>query len=218
MSESKSSRAAEIETAIRRGDAEAETGAKLDKLLSCVDSLAKGMEGITSRMDALEATGKGDAPGDPADLAADANDVIDRHSVTSKQDAEMADIQARADSVAGAFGEAAPRPMLGETPMAYRRRLLRPFKHHSKQFGNVELEAVTDPQVFAAIETTIYADALSGSKPPLVVEGHLRKVATRDETGRTHTKFYGRPSVWMNRFGGSRMAVSKFLDTSNRRD
>src|SRR6266567_6222936 len=73
--------------------------------------------------------------------------------------AKLASAQMRADSVAQAFGEHAPRPMSGELLHEYRTRIAKLWQRHSKEFKNVDLNKIPAGAAFDGIEQTIYADA-----------------------------------------------------------
>jgi hypothetical protein len=218
----KSKRAELIESDLKAADAKrrvdeeaSTTGAKLDKLLA-------GLGTMSARLDALEARrrdgaddnaddDKGDEddnemeqPGKPRRVAADQSDAVRRH------EARMADAQAMADSVAVEFGERAPRPMSGETLQSYRCRLLRRYKHHSKEFADADLAAIKDPKLFAGIESRIYADARAAGATPNVPAEQLWERVRTDPSGRRISEFYGSPRVWMRTFSGHRRYVRSF--------
>lgn len=113
----------------------------------------------------------------------------------------MADAQARADSVAMAFGSAAPRPLVGERLQNYRRRLLTGYQDHSETFKGVDLATITDKVAFDAIEKSIYADAAKAARNPVgVPDGTLRPIVNMDDAGRRVTTFVGSPDAWMRDF------------------
>ena len=108
--------------------------------------------------------------------------------------AKMADAQARADSVANAFGKRAPRPLDGENLDRYRRRLATGFKEHSPAWGKIDLNKINDAGAFEIAENQIYADAMSAARNPIdIEEGVLRPITSRDpQTDRLTTTFVGR--------------------------
>jgi len=109
----------------------------------------------------------------------------------AEQDA-MLQTQARADSVYAKFGLKAPRPMDGETQLAYRRRLANGMKKHSKPWKDIALDGF-GADAFANVENQIYADADSASQHPDDLEpGELRPVVSMDQaTGLRTTTFVG---------------------------
>ena len=143
---------------------------------------------------------------------------LDRRIPRILSDAEMneiADAQARADSVAAAFGESASRPIQGETPRAYRIRLAASFKKHSPDWKDVDL-AKADDAVLSLAEKGIYADALKVAQAPATVPaGVLRERVRMDDTGRRIKEFDGAPSSWMRNFQIQRRGVARFI-TDNR--
>lgn len=131
--------------------------------------------------------------------------------------ATMADAQARADEVAQAFGDQAPRPLSGESPLAYRKRLAGKFKSNSAAWKEVDLSLLPDA-AFGIAETQIYADALQVAKSPVTVPpGELRKVQRRLDSGHVVNEYIGQPSAWMNDIAGpTRQYVTAFkTSTSN---
>lgn len=118
--------------------------------------------------------------------------------------AERATAQARADGVYIQFGKQAPAPMAGETPLAYRVRLLNGVKDHSKTYKDVALDkiAIADKAAFEAMEPQIYHDAeIVARSPATVPVGELRCIE-RKEGGHTIRDWVGEPAAWMNQFAG----------------
>ncbi len=107
----------------------------------------------------------------------------------------MADTQARADSVYNALGKrAAPRPLDGETPDLYARRIAGQLKAHSKNFKDMDLNSL-NPEAFAKIESMIYADAASyAARPDDIGDFELRPVSRTTDSGHKVTEFYGKTS------------------------
>ncbi len=115
---------------------------------------------------------------------------------------EMADAHAKADAVASAFGERAASPIPGETPLAYRRRLLGKIKDHSADWKDAELSKL-DSVSFAVAEKNIYAAALAAANMPVTDLSHgLREIVRTDEAGRRIKEFRGAPRMWMDDFKG----------------
>lgn len=213
--EDKSERAKEIEDALKadadkkKADAENDLAANVTKLTDTMDKLVGAMGGICDRMDALEGGKKktmDDEPGKPKEPVADADDDGD----TPAGKNALVDAQVKADKVASAHGQSAPPPMSGERPMAYRRRLLRPFQAYCDSFKDVDLHAIEDKTVFAGIEAKIYADAAEAGKRPQVVAGTLRERSRKTPSGHTIIDFYGDPRAWMDTFSGQAQAVTAF--------
>ena len=123
----------------------------------------------------------------------------------------FADAQARADAVYSAFGASAPRPLQGETVLAYRRRLANKMKGHSKAWKEVDLGVVAvDDAAFSVAEKQIFADALAAARNPASVPaGRLRPVTRKLASGHMVTEYMGSPSTWMNRFASNKRFVTK---------
>ena len=205
-------RAAQINADLKAADekrrADAEGGADLSKIF-------EALKGVTNRMDALEKkrsdagdderdkNRNGKAAGEPLNMADD--DMSDRERRAALSGAQM-----RADAVASARGNSAPRPLEGERPMQYRRRMLVEFKNDSADFRNVDIHTIPGGPAFDAIEQRIYADAVSAANNPHVAQGQLLPRKQTDLSGRQITTFYGEPKTWMSQFAGQRQSVVSF--------
>jgi hypothetical protein len=125
--------------------------------------------------------------------------------VSDEDYAQMADAQARADSVASAYGDSAPRPLQGETLLAYRKRLASKFKQHSKDYKDVDINAINDAALLNVVEGRIYADAMEAAMHPAVASGSgLREIKKRDQAGRQISTFVGDISTWTEQFKAPR--------------
>ncbi len=99
--------------------------------------------------------------------------------------------QARADSLAQMYGDSVTAPLHGESPLAYRKRLVEKFKKHSAEFKETRLDSIEGP-AFDLIEDRIYADAATASMASSnIKEGQLIPVVTRDQSGRMITEYRG---------------------------
>jgi hypothetical protein len=181
-----------------------DTGAKLDKLLTGLDSLC-------SRMDALETSDKArkDAEGkdaldrQPGEPEHRADSAEDRAKKRVRDEADLAHAQARADAVCNQFGKQAPAPMQGETVMAYRARLAGQLQYHCAEFKEVDLRTIArDPVLFAGVEGNIYSDAAVAARTPTAPIGELRAIAQKQPSGHTIITYHGEPAAWMNQFSG----------------
>jgi 8-oxo-dGTP pyrophosphatase MutT (NUDIX family) len=119
--------------------------------------------------------------------------------------AEMADAQAKADSVFAAFGDSAPRPWASETLLAYRKRLMVQLQKHSPDWKGVDLGAL-DSAVVSIAEPRIYADAVKAAAHPVdLPAGTLRTIEKKDSNGQVIRTFIGDPNVWMGDFKSTAM-------------
>jgi len=123
--------------------------------------------------------------------------------------AAMADYQARADSVYGAFGERAPAPLQGENAHSYRIRLAKGMQQHSNAWREVPLRDLPGNALEIA-EGQIYADASAAARSPAgVAEGSLRAIRKNDASGRMITEFVGEPNAWMGGFRTAPRSIAK---------
>jgi hypothetical protein len=130
-------------------------------------------------------------------------------SFSDEDYAAMADCQARADSVYGAFGERAPSPLQGENLGAYRIRLAKGIQKHSPAWKDVPLRALPGTAMEIA-EKQIYADAAAAARSPAdLPSGHLREIRRRDAADRMITEFVGEPNSWMGSFRTPARSISK---------
>ena len=112
---------------------------------------------------------------------------------------ELSAAQAKADSVAHAFGDKAPAPMMGEKPLSYRRRVADMFKKYSADWKDMDLSVLGNSLGIA--ERAIYADAMSAANMPASYgEGVLRESTTRMRGGTEITTFSGDSNAWMGQF------------------
>lgn len=121
--------------------------------------------------------------------------------LTDAERNEISDAEMKCDSIAHQFGEKAPRPMSGETPLAYRRRAVAKYQGHSAEWKETAL-AKLDSAVFAIAERQIYADAERAARRPAAApDAPLREVQKRDAAGRIVSSFVGAsPKSWMQDF------------------
>lgn len=118
--------------------------------------------------------------------------------LTDADHSAFADAQAVADSVYGAFGKQAPRPMNGEDLLAYRKRLMAPMVAHSPEWKSVDVSKF-DANAFDVVQKRVYADAMDAAMHPTdVAEGGLRAVTRDPGTGHKITTFYGSPKSWLS--------------------
>lgn len=122
----------------------------------------------------------------------------------------LAETQAKADSVFAAFGERAPRPMQGETPLAYRRRLAGKLKAHSKTYKDADISAA-DGALLDIAEKAIYADAFSAAAAPSAVPaGQLRQSTRQTRAGHTVIEWKGDSEAYLSAFAAKPQRVARF--------
>lgn len=101
-------------------------------------------------------------------------------------------VQARADSIFTTIGQRAPQFLVGETPIAYRRRLAANLKQYSPRWKDVNLDLISDETAFTPIEGQVYADATEFAKKPNDISvGKIREVKRNSDSGHAITEFFG---------------------------
>jgi len=119
--------------------------------------------------------------------------------------------QARADRVAQAFGDTAPRWLNGESLLQYRRRLARTFQHHSGDWKGVDLSRIADEAALDIAERRIYADAMEAALHPADTSTpFLRPISETDRAGRKITRFVGSIEATFGPFKQRARRVTKF--------
>lgn len=134
-------------------------------------------------------------------------------AIISDADRErFAAYQEQADPAFQAFGDRAPAPLQGETPLQYKRRLGAKLQGHSPRWKEARLSAVSDDAMLDTVVGDIYADAISAARRGTdVPAGQLREIV-HQSGGHTIISFEGGPDSWMNAFAGnSQRATGSFL-------
>jgi len=188
-----------------KGGEEDRREGKAEKLVA--DSKKDGEECEADKKAKADAEEKEKARMD-ADIAKRIADVEARlpMQMSDADFAALADAQAKADAVFSAFGDSAPRPLNGETLLAYRRRLATKLKGHSGAWKPVDLSTLNSSAAFDVAEAQIYKDALDAARNPAdLPHGELREIQKFDRvTGRTMREFVGSPSSWMSQFSSGK--------------
>lgn len=114
---------------------------------------------------------------------------------------ELSTAEAKADSVYMQFGKKAPRPMINENPMGYRRRVAKDLQKHSARWKNVPLDGMP-AEAFGNIEDEIRKDALTAAKShDDVPAGRISYVSvTCPDTGRRSRQPRGQIGSWLGQF------------------
>jgi 8-oxo-dGTP pyrophosphatase MutT (NUDIX family) len=200
---------------IKEGEAEEEEGKLLEQEGKGGAGEAEGAEGAQMPPEAIGDARKARkdaarALADNAKLRAQL-DALSRRMpriLSDADHAQMAEAQATADHVYSAFGDAAPRPLQGESLLAYRRRLAGKMQAHSAAWKGISLGELPAPAL-AVAERQIYADALTAARTPADLPAdQLREVITVDETGRRIKSFVGQPRAWLQDFACTRRRVA----------
>jgi hypothetical protein len=111
--------------------------------------------------------------------------------VTDDEWAQLVGYQARADEALVSFGRRAPRPLAGEEPENYRRRVADLLRPYSPRWKEVPIAAMADA-TFKVCEEQIYADAVVAARTPTdLAGGGIRAVPKTSSGGHNVTEFVG---------------------------
>lgn len=119
--------------------------------------------------------------------------------------------QAKADEVFEVFGDAAPRPMDGETPDGYRVRIAEKLQKNSPTYKDANLRAIVGmTAIFDAAEQAIYADSVKvAMDPTTIAPDTLRPRKSTGLGGHTIITYDGDPRAWMDPMAaGARQLVT----------
>lgn len=113
--------------------------------------------------------------------------------LSDKDYSDMAEAQAKADSVFHAFGDRAPRPLQGEDLTGYRKRLAKGLQKHSDRWSNIDLGTLHQDALSIA-EADIYREAAIVARNPVdLAAGTLREIVQNDRfTGLRTSTFVGK--------------------------
>lgn len=116
----------------------------------------------------------------------------------------MTDSQSRADEIYALFGKHAPRPLAGQTPATYERKVVRDLLPHSPTWkGKDVATAFADDAVFAVVRDQVYAEArVDAMSPATAPDGGLREITRRTAGGHTVKEFVGDARNWMYPLSG----------------
>jgi hypothetical protein len=215
-------------------DDEGKAAEPLDKILEHLGSMAKKMDAMcekhdatAKRLDNLEKVAKSPPEGGGENPENDDNEtdegkskegevvadrqarhdrsLADRMAVDSAEArAEFANIQARTDAVLNMHGLRAAAPMVGETMIAYRRRMLKDVQRTCAKNapGRTYVVDSLDGANLDQVERHIFADAMTEAQRPTdIAAGQLREVRKSSEAGHRVSEFYGEPKAWMDPIG-----------------
>jgi 8-oxo-dGTP pyrophosphatase MutT (NUDIX family) len=188
---------------------------KADKAKNDAEAKAKADAEAKAKADAeakakadADAKAKADAEAEVRGKIADMEKRLPKQ-MTDADYAAIADAQTAADRIYLMHGRRAPRPLDGQSLIAYRRRVANDLKEFSPPWKNIDLSVISDDAAFGNVEKTIYADAEhAGLHPPAPAADYLREIITEDMTGRKIRTFAGRPSAWMNDFAANKRILA----------
>ena len=120
---------------------------------------------------------------------------------------KIAEARQRVADVATYFNDAVPTPIPGEDLHSFRRRCLKKYQAHSKEFKDVDLLTLTPGPVFDAVEGAIYRDAQQAARTLPTSTGAMRTRVYTDEAGRRVEEVIGDTPAWMEAFTPPPMGV-----------
>ena len=120
---------------------------------------------------------------------------------------KIAEARQRVADVATYFNDAVPTPIPGEDLHSFRRRCLKKYQAHSKEFKDVDLLTLTPGPVFDAVEGAIYRDAQQAARTLPTSTGAMRTRVYTDEAGRRVEEVIGDSPAWMEAFTPAPMGV-----------
>ena len=120
---------------------------------------------------------------------------------------KIAEARQRVADVATYFNDAVPTPIPGEDLHSFRRRCLKKYQSHSKEFKDVDLLTLTPGPVFDAVEGAIYRDAQQAARTLPTSTGAMRTRVYTDEAGRRVEEVIGDSPAWMDAFTPPPMGV-----------
>lgn len=116
----------------------------------------------------------------------------------------MTDAQKRADDVYAVLGSHAPRPLPGETPALYERRVVRDLKQHSKTWKGADVGKVfADDVAFDIVRDQVYSEAKALAMSPASVTAGTLRMITKRSGGHEINEFVGDPRSWMDPMAGA---------------
>lgn len=156
-----------------------------------------------------DAEEKEEAAKDAANLLAENAELKKRLDALDKRTAPLRDedyaafgkAQSRFDEAFSALGQACPRPIAGESLLAYLKRGTIELKPFSKTWKDAEMNIVAaDDAAFNVIKDQIINEAIAVARSDASVPvGQLREVE-KTEGGHTTREFFGEPLTWMEAF------------------
>jgi hypothetical protein len=170
----------------------------------------RALVAIGARMDAIDDRRAARAQRFVADMIA----ARVPKALTDADRAAIAAAQTRADKVYTAYSKPSRPPYAGESPTAYRQRLLKEWQPYSAKWKDADLATVPLDEA----EGEIYADAVAATYGPEPSGGGLYESVNVDRrTGRRTITFHGRPSDWLSQFSHRRLhaRINRYPNATN---
>lgn len=108
--------------------------------------------------------------------------------------------RARADAVLAEYGRVAPLPISGETPTAYRARLVNEARS-AMQVRPLSLDGFEEEDRLSVVENRQYADAMRMARAPhFIPDGEIMEIVKADQSGRAIHEFRANGNATNNTF------------------
>ena len=138
------------------------------------------------------------------------NDVYAEPTIEDRN--AIAETRSRADSIYQALtGQTASAPIPGESPIAYRKRLVDGLRKFSDRMKDVRVDSLTG-EAFAVVEDRIYTDALAATRSEAIVPAGTLRAITRNDNGHIRTDYIGDSAAWTAPFRAGAVRRLKFLN------
>ena len=138
------------------------------------------------------------------------NDVYAEPTIEDRN--AIAEVRSRADSIYQALtGQTASSPIPGESPIAYRKRLVDGLRKFSDRMKDVRVDSLTG-EAFAVVEDRIYTDALAATRSDAIVPAGTLRAITRNDNGHIRTDYIGDSAAWSAPFRAGAVRRLKFLN------
>ena len=124
----------------------------------------------------------------------------------------LAEARSRADVLYQALeNRPASSPIPGESPIAYRKRLVDGLRKYSDRMKDVRVDALTG-EAFAVIEDRIYTDAEKAIRSDAIIPANTLRPITVNDRGHFRTDYVGDSSVWTEPFSAGAVRRLKFIN------
>ncbi len=124
----------------------------------------------------------------------------------------LAEARSRADVLYQALeNRPASSPIPGESPIAYRKRLVDGLRKYSDRMKDVRVDALTG-EAFAVIEDRICTDAEKAIRSDAIIPANTLRPITVNDRGHFRTDYVGDSSVWTEPFSAGAVRRLKFIN------
>ncbi len=112
--------------------------------------------------------------------------------LTRADEAEMTEMQSRADAVFSLAGRRAPPPLPYERPGQFRRRLAQGLQEYSPRLRDIDIASLAD-DALRPVEAQVYADAAANARTHGLKDDEIRVIEKIGEGGHREREYAGGP-------------------------